>query len=126
MALINKVDNTASIVYGGNTIKSNTVSTLLLLAPTVLKSVDKLNAAIGETLTYTVTITNPSLAEITNVAFSDAIASGAEYVAGSFKVNGTAATPTVTNSTISYTVASIASLATATIAFQAKVVGGSA
>ena len=35
MAVINKLDNSASISYGGNTITSNTATTLLLLAPTI-------------------------------------------------------------------------------------------
>ena len=35
MAVINKLDNSASITYGGNTITSNTATTLLLLAPTI-------------------------------------------------------------------------------------------
>ena len=51
MALINKLDNTASVTYGGNPINSNAVSTVLLLAPTLLKAVDKLTASIGDTLT---------------------------------------------------------------------------
>lgn len=56
MALINKLDNTASITYGFSTINSNTVSTLRLLPPTLLKTVDKLTANINVTLTDTVTI----------------------------------------------------------------------
>lgn len=125
MALINKIDNNANVTYGGNTITSNTATTLLLLAPTILKSVDKLTANIGDTLTYTITITNPSLQAITNLPFSDTISAGATYVASSFTLNGTAATPTITGSTLTYTIPSIASLASAVITFQVKVVGGS-
>ena len=51
MALINKVDNTASVTYGGSPVNSNSVSTVLLLAPTIVKAVDKLTASIGDTLT---------------------------------------------------------------------------
>lgn len=125
MALINQLNNTASVTYGGNTINSNTVSTILLLAPTILKAVDKLTANIGDTLTYTVTITNLGLSAITNLPFTDAVPAGGAFVAGSFTVNGTAATPTVTGSTLTYTIPSIAALGTATIQFQVKVVGGS-
>ncbi|WP_434688211.1 DUF11 domain-containing protein [Hungatella sp. SB206] len=80
MAIINKLDNTASVTYGGSPINSNTVSTVLLIAPTVVKAVDKLTASIGETLTYTVTITNLGLSALTNLPFSDTIPAGATYV----------------------------------------------
>lgn len=125
MALINQLNNTASITYGGSTISSNTVSTILLLAPTILKAVDKLTANIGDTLTYTVTITNLGLSAITNLPFTDAVPAGSTFVTGSFTVNGTAATPTVTGSTLTYTIPSIAALGTAAVQFQVKVVGGS-
>ena len=47
-----------------------------------------------------------------------------QFVTGSFTVNGTAATPTVTNNTLTYTIPTIASLGTASVQFQVKVVGG--
>lgn len=125
MALINKVDNQASIIYDGNTINSNTVSTLLLLAPTILKAVDKLTANIDEILTYTVTITNISLSPVNNLPFSDVIPDGSTYEVDSFKVNGSTVTPTITDNTITYTIPSISALGVATIQFQVKVVGGS-
>ena len=124
MALINKLDNTASVTYGGSPVNSNTVSTVLLLAPTILKAVDKLTASIGDTLTYTVTITNVGLNPLTNLPFTDVIPAGATYVTDSFKVNNTAATPTLTTNTLTYTIPSIASLGVATITFQVKVMGG--
>lgn len=124
MALINKLDNTASVTYGGSPVNSNTVSTLLLLAPTVLKAVDKLTASIGDTLTYTVTVTNTSLSALTNLPFTDVLPAGSTFVSGSFTVNGAAATPTLTNNTLTYTIPSIAAVGTAVIQFQAKVVGG--
>lgn len=124
MALINKIDNAASIVYDGATITSNTVETLLSLPPTIVKVVDKLTAKVGDTLVYTITVTNVALSAITNVPFTDIIADGATYATDSFKVNGTAATPTVTDKTITYTIPSIAALGIATIQFQVTVVGG--
>lgn len=124
MALINKVDNTANIVYGGNTINSNTVSTLLLLAPTITKAVDKLTANVGDVLNYTVTVSNISLSAYTNIPFTDIVADGATYVTDSFKVNGSAATPTINGKTLSYTIANIAALEAVTIQFQVTVVGG--
>lgn len=124
MALINKIDNAASVVYDGNPITSNTVETLLLLAPTITKAVDKLTAVVGDTLTYTITVTNLALSPLSNIPFTDIIAEGATYVADSFKLNGSSATPTVTDQTLSYTIASIAALGVATIQFQVTVVGG--
>lgn len=125
MALINKLDNTASVTYNGNTINSNMVETLLLLNPTLLKAVDKLTAMVGDTLNYTVTVTNPGLSALSNLPFSDTLPAGGTYVASSFKVNGTAATPTVTGSTLTYTIPTIAALGTAVITFQLQITGGS-
>ena len=125
MAIINKLDNLASITYGGNTMNSNTVSTLLLLAPTILKAVDKPAASIGDTLTYTITISNLALSALTNLPLTDTIADGAVYQPDSFRVNGTAATPTITNNTLTYTIPTIPAVGTAVITFQVLVKGGS-
>lgn len=124
MALINQVDNTASVVYDGATIDSNTVSTLLLLPPTIVKVVDKLTASIGDVLTYTITITNVSLSAYTDIPFADIVADGATYVTDSFTVNGTATTPTITGQTLSYTIANLAALGVVNIQFQVTVIGG--
>lgn len=125
MAIINKLENTASITYGGSTITSNAVDTLLLLAPTILKAVDKVTASIGDTLTYTVTITNVGLSAISNLPFTDVLPAGSSFVTGSFTVNGTKATPELTTNTLTYTIPSIAALGSAAIQFQVKVIGGS-
>lgn len=125
MALINKLDNTASVAYLGNTITSNTVETLLLLAPTVVKAVDKAVASIGDTLTYTVVITNLGLGALTNLPFTDVLSAGCTYVDGSFTLNGTAATPTLTAGSLNFTIPTVAALGTATIRFQVNIVGGS-
>lgn len=124
MALINKLDNNASVTYGGQQVSSNTVSTVLLVAPTILKAVDKAVASIGDTLTYTVTVTNVGLNPITNLPFADTIPTGATYVTDSFTVNGAAATPIVAGNALTYTIPTIPALGTATIKFQVKVVGG--
>lgn len=125
MAIINTLSNSASVTYGGSPVNSNTVVTALLLAPTVVKAVDKLTASIGDTLTYTVTVTNLSTTPLTNLPFSDALPAGSTYVTDSFKVNATAATPTVTGNTLTYTIPTIAALGSAVLQFQVKVVGGS-
>ena len=125
MAVINKLDNAASITYNGSTINSNTVSTLLLVAPTVVKAVDRIVASAGETLTYTVTVTNLGLGALTNVPFTDPLPAGSTFVTGSFTVNSAAATPVITGNTLTYTIPSIAALGSAVIRFQVLVVGGS-
>lgn len=124
MAVINKLENVSSISYGGNTINSNAVSTLLLLAPTIVKAVDKLTAGIGDTLTYTVTITNLGLSAITNLPFTDNLPAGSSFVAGSFTSNGAAVTPTISANTLTYTIPSIPALGTEILQFQVNVTGG--
>lgn len=123
MAIINRLDNAASVVYNGTTITSNTASTLLLLAPTITKTVDKLSANIGDTLTYTVTVANISLSAITNLPFTDMLPLGALYLTDTFKVNGSAATPTVAGNTLTYTIPSIPAGQSAVITFQVQVSG---
>ncbi|WP_312643271.1 DUF11 domain-containing protein [Hydrogenoanaerobacterium sp.] len=124
MAIINKLENIASVIYDGSTINSNAADTILLLAPTIEKSVDKLTAGIGDTLTYTVTITNLGLSAINSLPFTDVLPAGSTYVSNSFKVNDVAETPTITANTLTYTIPTIAPLGAANIQFQAEAVGG--
>lgn len=124
MAIINKLNNAAQVLYDDVPVLSNTVETLLALAPTLLKSVDKLTASIGDTLTYTVRITNLGLEAISNLAFTDHLPNGCNYVPDSFTVNSTAATPTVTGNELTYTIPTIAPLGVAEVKFQVVVVGG--
>lgn len=124
MAIINKLENAASVAYGGSTINSNIVETVLLLPPTLLKTVDKVTASIGETLTYTVTVANAGLNRLESIPFTDVLPTGSQYVAGSFTVGGTGATPTINGNTLTYTIAEIAALGSVVIQFQAEVIGG--
>lgn len=124
MALINNVENQSMLDVDGVIIDSNLVDTILLLPPTMLKSVDKLIASIGDTLTYTIVITNVSLSALTNVEFADAIPEGTVYVDDSFKLNGTAVVPIISEDTLYYTISSIDILGVATVSFQVEVVGG--
>lgn len=127
MAVINKLDNAASILYNGETVTSNTVSTALLLPPTVVKAVDKQTASINDTLTYTVTVTNVALGELTNLPFTDVLPEGSSYVEDSFTENGTKATPTLNGSTLSYTIPTIAGgTGISVLQFQVKVEGSPA
>lgn len=124
MALINKLDNAASVLFDGVPVVSNTVETLLSLPPTILKAVDKLTASINDVLTYTVTITNVSALTISNLPFTDILPEGVTYQQDSFTVNGAAATPTVTGNTLDYTIPSVGFLVPTTVQFKALVVGG--
>lgn len=125
MPVINSVSNIASVLYNSTPINSLPAVTDLLLAPTIVKTVDKLVANIGDILTYTVTIVNLGLTAITSLPFTDVLPDGVTYVGGSFSLNGSVVSPTITDQTLTYTIGSIAALGTATIQFQVTVVGGS-
>ncbi|WP_461204783.1 DUF7507 domain-containing protein [Clostridium sp. DL1XJH146] len=60
-----------------------------------LKSVDRINAVVGDRLTYIVEITNPGTVNIDSVLFTDTIPTGTSYVTNSLNV--TANIPIVTN-----------------------------
>lgn len=124
MAIINRLENTARIEYNGNTINSLPAETLLLVLPTILKTVDAAIANIGDTLTYTVTITNLGLTSMTNIPFTDVLPTGSEYVDNSFKLNGSTAAATLTDNTLTYTIPSIAPLGIVILTFQVTVIGG--
>ena len=126
MAIINKLENISSITYGWNTINSNPVDTLLLLAPTIVKAVDKLTASIGDTLTYTITITNVGLSVVNNLPFTDVLPAGTVFINNSFTVNGAAVTPTLTANTLTYTIPTIPALGTSILQFQVEIEGGDA
>jgi uncharacterized repeat protein (TIGR01451 family) len=124
MAVINKIENIAEITYDGSTIGSLPATTLILVLPTIVKNVDKAVANIGDDLTYTVTITNIGLVAMTAIPFSDTVPPGAEYIDGTFKLNGSTVTPTIMDRTLSYTIPNISALGIATVDFQVEVVGG--
>lgn len=69
---------------------SNTV-TIPVSSPdvTVLKSASAQDAVVGDTVTYSVTITNNGIESISNVVLTDAIPPGSSFVPGSVTVNGT-------------------------------------
>ena len=124
MATITSISNTANATFNGDVIQSEPAVTQLLLPPTVTKTVDKSTASIGELLTYTVNIGNGSEVPLTGVTFSDTIPVGSNYVTGSFTADGAQVTPTISGSTISYSIPSIESSGNYPITFQTVVVGG--
>ncbi|MED2038967.1 cell surface protein [Bacillus wiedmannii] len=62
-----------------------TINTAIILS---LKQVDKSFSRIGDTITYTVTLTNNGNSSAQNVIFSDTMPSGTTFIANSFSING--------------------------------------
>lgn len=124
MPVITSLSNTANVEYNGTSVASNAADTLLLLDPTISKTVDKATASVGEIVTYTVTISNPSEVSMSNLAFTDSLPAGITYLAGSFEVNGSPATPTVSGNNLTYNIPAIGAGQSVVLTFQATVVGG--
>ncbi|WP_226546373.1 DUF11 domain-containing protein [Bacillus thuringiensis] len=70
-------------------VTSNTTFTTINTA-TILssKQVDKSFSHIGDTLTYTVTLTNNGNSSAQNVIFTDTVPSGTTFIANTFSING--------------------------------------
>ncbi|MEO2203779.1 hypothetical protein ABGV42_08520 [Paenibacillus pabuli] len=54
----------------------------------VVKSTPSTVAAVGDTVTYSIQVTNSGIAPVNNIQFSDPIPAGASFVTGSVTVNG--------------------------------------
>ena len=118
---VNRVTNCATIRMGCTTIKSNEVETYLICDPVIVKAVDKEVAEVGDNLTYTITIDNPSLVPLTNVVFRDTLDDNLNYVYESFPVNGMGKMPVIEGQTLSYTLAKIEPTSQVEIVFQARI-----
>ncbi|HDX9570359.1 TPA: DUF11 domain-containing protein, partial [Bacillus thuringiensis] len=95
----NPIENSASASYTfiadpnapivSRNVTSNTVFTTINTATILsLKQVDKSFSRIGDTLTYTVTLTNNGNSSAQNVIFSDTLPNGITFIANSFSING--------------------------------------
>ncbi|WP_202128471.1 DUF7507 domain-containing protein [Paenibacillus dendrobii] len=74
-----------------NRTASSNVITISVSSPNiaVVKSTPSTALSVGDTITYTTTITNNGIAAVSNVLFTDPIPPGAALVNGSVTVNGT-------------------------------------
>ncbi|MDA1801059.1 DUF7507 domain-containing protein [Bacillus cereus group sp. BY6-1LC] len=99
---------------------SNSVSTTINSAIlTTKKSVDKSIISVGDTITYTTTITNTGNTTATNITFTSAIPANTTFIPNSVKINGvqqSGAQPA-----LGVTIPNIAPGETVTVTFQANV-----
>ncbi|EJS61639.1 hypothetical protein ICE_00831 [Bacillus cereus BAG1X1-2] len=101
-------------------VTSNTTFTTINTANILSsKQVDKAFSHIGDTLTYTVTLTNNGNSSAQNVIFTDAMSSGTKFITNSFSINGipqSGADPTN-----GVNIGPITAGATVTVSFQVNV-----
>jgi len=120
---------TATSQFDATKKATDTFSTAVSAAVmTLAKSVDKAQAAPGDTIRYTITYNNTGSAAASTVWVRDTIPSAVNYVANSVKVNGTAKTDaadsdnvTVASGVITINVGTIAAGASGSITFDATV-----
>ncbi|KAI7247573.1 hypothetical protein KC345_g11952, partial [Hortaea werneckii] len=100
---------------------SNTV-TIPVSAPniTILKTANFAAIAVGEYLTYTVSVSNPSSVAVGNVVLSDPAPAGSAFVAGTVTVNGTAVPSANPNAGIA--LGTLAAGATSIVVFQVNAI----
>ncbi len=90
--------------------------------PTTVKTVDKANAAPGDTLSYTIIMDNRTgTADAASVIFKDSVPSGTSFIANSFKVDGITQTGADPTAIAGVNVGTIAGGTLKTITFQVKV-----
>ncbi|TAE29229.1 MAG: DUF11 domain-containing protein [Cytophagales bacterium] len=101
---------------------SGTTSFTVTLAPTpqlvLTKQVDKSKAELGDTVSYTITLTNTGPVAATSVVVSDTFSAGLSLVAGSSVASSGTFTPGASGGT--WTLASLPANATATLVFAAR------
>ncbi|QWH11375.1 DUF11 domain-containing protein [Bacillus mycoides] len=99
---------------------SNTVFTTINTA-TILssKQVDKSFSRIGDTLTYTVTLTNNGNSSAQNVIFTDTMPSGTKFITNTFSINGIPQSGA--NPTNGVNIGPITAGTTVTVSFQINV-----
>lgn len=84
----------------------------------VTKEVNATTALIGDTLTYTMTVTNTSSIPVNGVVLTDPIPSGTAFVPGSVTVNGS---PSADLPNTGITIGTLAAGASSVVTFQVKI-----
>ncbi len=87
---------------------------------TPVKSADKTQINVGDTVNYTVTLNNPGINPLTEVTIKDVMPAGMTFVPGSMTVNGQA--NSAANPDVGFTVPDLQGGETVTIVFTARAV----
>lgn len=116
--------NYSFLLPDGRTITGSTPSNTVVIpvsAPdvSVVKSTAAVDAVTGDTITYTVLVTNNGISTVNNVVLIDPIPAGTTFVAGSVTLDGVPVPGS--NPAIGVTVGSIAPGASAIVTFQVLV-----
>lgn len=119
---INQATSNVTIAGKEVSFQSNTVTAQLLDSTllTMVKTQSTELVVSGGTITYTIVITNLSLAPLVNFEFEDIIPTGMSYETGSFRVNGLTKTPVISDQTLSYNF-DILPIALTTVSFVCNV-----
>ena len=86
---------------------------------TAVKSVDKTLASVGDTLTYTVVITNTGYVDAVNSIFTDTAPPGTVYIPGTFMLNGVTVSGADPN--IGVNIGTIPAQGSVTVTFQVTI-----
>ena len=73
----------------------------------ITKGADPLTVKPGQTVTYTVSVTNPSTADAKNVSINDTLPAGFSYVSGSAILDGVATEPVITDNQLEWQISSL-------------------
>lgn len=107
----------------GDGTDGNQLVDFAFLAPevTVTKSVDQAQAAIGETLVYTMVVSNIGLTDATNVQLTDTLPAGVQFQSGTTTVGGQTVSGSAGSQTATSAIGTLAPGAMATVTINALI-----